>query len=131
MFINKRTNNCTYIQIYIPQFINIDEKVRRRESKRDRIGGGVARNASNASAQVCICQSISFSICFVFVFVDGVVRNVSNARSIFVYVLVSLCLSAYVSCQILNSICFRMNPATETVAAALMDRSRLLSRSLR
>ena len=57
MFINKRTNNCTYIQIYIPQFINIDEKVRRRESKRDRGGGGVARNVSNASAQVLPLKS--------------------------------------------------------------------------
>ena len=43
--------------------LNMDEKVRRRESKRDRVGGGVARNLSNASLQVFV-----FPIVKVFVF---------------------------------------------------------------
>ena len=62
-----------------------DEQVRRRESKRDRVGGGVARNVSNASAQVCILKVIVSVFVFVFVFI-----------SVFVFVFVSIFISVFV-----------------------------------
>lgn len=134
---------CTYnVWQFVDGNLNLDLKVRRRESKRDRGSGGVARNVSNASAQVstwihiCVCICIRRSI---FIWVEGV------SRSFFVSVFVSVVVSYgqmrepwrrvnYFRCSsnMSNLILFhRMNRAMETVAAALMDRSRLLSHSLR
>ena len=62
-----------------------------------------------------------------------VLRSVFVFFKVFVFVFVQVFVFVFVKVSVSVSAldCFRMNPAMETVAAALMDRSRLLSRSLR